>query len=863
MLIKPSLLIQLALLCGFLGRADLSFAQESVSPPSNSPGSPTTATTPSIDKTPAQQKKEAEAKARNERIQERKKQEKKQEAVKKNSGAKVPAKKLPSKAEAKDETAAATDKTPAKNVPAGTVSKIVIVGNKKIEADAIRAKILSAEGQAVDRDTIRKDIQEIFSMGFFDDIEVDQSMQDGRIELIYRVVEKPSISEIEFEGNEEMEASDLREVSGLKAYQIIGPAKVREALDKIEKHYEDKGYFLAKAVSRFEKTDNPDNLKLIIAVTENDKVRVKKIRFIGNNKVSSAKLKDFMETKEGGFFSFVTESGGYKQDAFDRDVQRLNLVYLNEGYVQIKIDRPQVYVTPDKKAIYITVRVEEGDQFKVGKVDFTGDLLFSRQELLDSVGIDEEEVFKYEVLQNDLKALQAKYGDLGYAYANPIPRISTRDADREVDITFDIDKGYKVYLGKINMVGNNKTRDKVIRRELRIVEGELYNETRKRESIERIKRLGYFDEVNFNTKTPKGRNEIMDIDIAVKERNTGSIQLGAGYSTYSKFIFNGEVNQMNFLGKGQKLGASANVSSNISFYRLSFTEPYFYDTDWSVGGDLYQSIRVTTAYSETKTGGALRVGHPLAPYLEAYFRYRLDKTNISLTDEGDETLFPVETANGLTSSTTFTLEYDKRDDRFMPSKGIFASTSIEYAGVGGDKEFTKGITTARYYKKIFWDMVWRNNLTYGFVSPNASGKPVPFNELFLIGGANTLRGFNWFTVGKRKLSTKIRDQLIAAGDANATEKAMRPYGGTQQIYYNLEFQFPLISEAKINGVVFYDVGAAEDELQFGYLRQDAGFGFRWYSPIGPLRFEWGFPIDRKRYIDEDASAFQFAIGAPF
>lgn len=845
---KPGLFIQLVLLCAFLATftvADLSFAQEGTSPSGSAVGSPTTVKSPNEEKTPAQVKKEEDAK---------KAEARKVRAAKRNKEAAVP------KANEQQE--------PAPLKPAivgGVIFKIVITGNKKIEADAIRSKILSVEGEPMDRDTIRKDIQEIFSMGFFDDVQVTESTQDGRRILTYVVVEKPSISEIAFEGNSELEDSDLREVSGLKPYQIIGPGKIREALDKIEKHYEDKGYFLAKATSRFEKTDNPDNMKLVITVNENDKVRVKKIRFIGNNKVPSAKLKDFMETKEGGFFSFITESGGYKQDAFDRDVQRLNLVYLNEGYVQIKVDRPQVYVTPDKKAIYITIRVEEGDQFKVGKVDFTGDLLFSRAELLESVGIDEEEVFKYEVLQNDLKALQAKYGDLGYAYANPIPRISTRDADREVDITFDIDKGYKVYLGKINMIGNSKTRDKVIRRELRIYEGELYNETRKRESIERVKRLGYFDEVNFNTKTPKGRNEIMDIDVAVKERNTGSIQLGAGYSTYSKFIFNGEVNQMNFLGKGQKLGASANISSNISFYRLSFTEPYFYDTNWSVGGDLYQSIRVTTAYSETRTGGAMRVGHPLAPYLDAYFRYRLDKTNISLTDEGDSTLFPVATANGITSSVQFTLEYDKRDDRFMPSKGVFASSSIEYAGVGGDKEFTKGITTLRYYKKIFWDMVWRNNLTYGFVSPNSSGKEIPFNELFLIGGANTLRGFNWFTVGKRKFSQKIYDQLIAGGESvqSANEKAMRPYGGTQQIYYNLEFQFPLIAEAKINGVVFYDVGAAEDELQFGFLRQDVGFGFRWYSPIGPLRFEWGFPVGNKKYIDEDSSAFQFAIGAPF
>src|SRR6185437_3626736 len=251
-----------------------------------------------------------------------------------------------------------------------------------------------------------------------------------------------------------------------------------------------------------------------------------------------------------------------------------------------------VYVTPDKKSIYITIRVEEGDQFKVGTVDFTGDLLFSRSELFETTHIQEQNLFRYQVLQDDLKALQAKYGDLGYAYANPIPRTRIREADKEVDITFEIDKGYKVYIGKINMVGDSKTRDKVIRREMRINEGELYNETRKRESLENIKRLGYFDEVNFNTKTPKGRNDLMDIDVVVKERNTGTIQVGAGYSNYNGAVFNGQVNQTNCLGKGQSLGVNIDFSKMIQLYKASFTEPYFMDTDWSLRGEIYQSLRV-------------------------------------------------------------------------------------------------------------------------------------------------------------------------------------------------------------------------------------------------------------------------------
>ncbi len=746
------------------------------------------------------------------------------------------------------------------------IKKIVIKGNKKIESEAIRAKLVSREGAPFNAETVRQDIQELFATGFFYNVEVDRN--DAGDTLTYIITEKPSVSEIEYVGNDEIEDSDIKEAAGLKPYEILDMAKIREAVEKIEKLYEDKGFFLARVNYKLSPTGEADNVKLTFDIKENDKVRVKRISFLGNKKMGSNKLKSAMITKEGGFFSFISGSGAYKQEAFDRDVQILNLLYFNEGYVQVKIDRPQVYVTPDKKSIYITIRIEEGEQFNVGTVDFTGDLLFSREELFETTHIEEQDIFRYKVLQEDLKALQAKYGDLGFAYANPIPRTTIREADREVDITFEIDKGHKVYIGRINTIGNSKTRDKVIRRELRIVEGELYNETRRRESEENVKRLGFFEEVNFNTKAPKGRPEIMDIDIVVKERNTGTIQVGAGYSSYSKFVLNGQVNQINFLGRGQKLGVMIDLSERQSLFKGSFTEPYFMDTEWLVGGDIYRSSRQVPEafYEEIKTGGAVRLGHPLAPYLDGSIRYKLDETELKLDREkGDTDLFPVHTANGTTSSITFALEYDKRDDRFSPTKGIFSSVALEYAGIGGTQNYTKGFGTFRYYKKIFWEMVWRNNITYGFISSNDPSKPPPFNELFLLGGANSLRGYEWFTIGKRKYSQKAYDEAFAEtnNDAEARKFAMRPFGGTQQIFYNLEFQFPLISEAGINGVVFYDVGNADDQLVFSDLRQDFGFGFRWFSPIGPLRFEWGFPIQRREEFGEDSFNFEFAIGAPF
>jgi outer membrane protein insertion porin family len=764
-----------------------------------------------------------------------------------------------------------------------TIGKIAVKGNKKIETDAINARLLSKPGEVFSIAKLRQDVDAVFKTGYFYDVKVDRALNDVTADLTYIVTEKPSLAEIRFEGNHEIEADDVKEAAALKPFEILNMNKVREATEKIQKLYEDKGYFLAKITPRIEDIVSGESVRLVFDIQENEKVKVKRITFLGNRNLGDGRLKAVMATQEGGFFSFISGSGAYKQDAFDRDIQVINYSYFNEGYVQVKVDRPQVYVTPDKKGIYVTIRIEEGERFKIGTVDFSGDLLFERDELFKATEINGSGWYVHETLLKDLRTLQAKYGDLGYAYANIIPRTRVREKDREVDITFEIDKGNKVYFGRISTVGNSRTRDKVIRRELTVREGELYNETRKRESFDNVKRLGYFEEVNFNSKTPAENPDLMDIDIVVKERNTGTIQVGAGYSTYSQFIFNGKVDQINLFGRGQKLGVSVDLSANQSIYSLNFTEPHFFDSDWSVGFDAYQSFRKLLQFDETKKGGALRVGHPLAPYLNGYIRYKLDNTEIVLDKVyGDPSLFPTGSdtpgnPNGWTSSATFTLEYDKRNDRFAPTKGLYSSVSLEYAGIGGDKRYTKGTFTGRFYEKLFWEFVFRNNFTYGMIRSN-SGRdddPPPYNELFLLGGAYSLRGFDWYSVGKRKFSQKRFACLTATTpDAScgigaiggypssvAWSKSWIPYGGTQEIFYNAEIEFPLISEAGIKGVFFYDIGEAEDYLHVDALRQDVGFGFRWFSPIGPLRFEWGFPLNR--LPDERASNFQFAIGSPF
>jgi len=757
---------------------------------------------------------------------------------------------------------------------AGAVIKdIKVTGTKRLEKDAVLNKVATQAGMSVDRERIREDILSLYQSGYFDAIDV--SFENGV--LNYHVVEKPVLGELTFEGNKELKADELQEASGFKTFEIFNQAKMKDALDKMLKLYEDKGFYLAKIEPVIQPMEEGDRVSLTFNVEEGEKVKVKKIHFIGNKKLSDDFLKGKMATQEEGYFSAISSSGQFKQDAFERDTQILRFIYYNQGYVKAKVDRPVVTLTPDRLGLYITIRIEEGEQYSVGSVDFAGDLLFPTEKLLETAKIDDNTIFAYDVLQKDLADLQALYGDLGYAYANVIPRTRFLDDERKVDLIFEFDKGNKVKFGRFTVVGNTKTRDKVLRRELRIQEGELYNETRRRLSLENIQRLGFFEEVNFKTSTPVDRPDVMDIEIVVKERNTGQIQIGAGYSTGAGFALQGSVQQTNFRGLGQNLGVSLQLSEQFNQYDVSFTEPYYDDTDWAVGGRLFRTeVSGRLDFDEEKTGASLFANHPLGEFLRAGLNYTYTTARLRAVRDStgelvtDPDLFPLETASGDSGLIGASLEYDTRNDRWRPTKGIYGRLTFSQSGLlGGNLKYYRAGADYRFFKNLFWDVVWRNSLSYARIGSTESGEPVPFNELFVLGGPYSLRGYRFSTVGRRRLSNTLLNrfqqpppvgQNLSAEDARV--RAFRVFGGEQQAMYQTELMFPLIREADMFGVTFYDIGAADDNIMEKSLYSNWGFGIRWFSPLGPLRFEWGFPFNRDR-VYHDNSVFEFSIGTPF
>jgi outer membrane protein insertion porin family len=770
------------------------------------------------------------------------------------------------------------------NLPAikGTIKDIQVEGTKRLEKDVITNRIHSEVGQAVDREKIREDIQALFALGYFETVEVETKPNGDGLTLIYRIKEKPVLSELTFEGNSELKTEEVQDALGMKAFEIFNQAKLHDGIEKIQKLYEDKGFYLVKITPVITMSEDKEQANLLVKIEENEKVKVKKIHFIGNKKLSDDYLKGKLATQEEGYFSAVSSSGTFKQDAFDRDTQMLRFIYYNQGYAKAKIDRPQVSLTPDKLGIYITFRIEEGEQYAIGDVDYAGDLLFPIEKLKETSHIQNNKIFSYEVLQKDLTDLQALYGDLGYAYANVIPRTRFDDAAKRVDLVFEFDKGNKVHFGRINVVGNSKTRDKVVRRELKIKEGELYNETRRKQSLENIQRLGFFDEVNFKTSTPVGQPDIMDIDIVVKERNTGQIQIGAGYSTSNGFALQGSVQQTNFRGLGQNLGVSLQLSRDYNQYDLSFTEPYYNDTDWSLGERLFETdTSGRLDYNERKMGASVFTSHPIGEFTRAGTSYTFTHTklyDVWDTETGTDNntystlltvpdLFPLNTADGDSGQVGVYVEYDTRNDRLRPTKGIYAKLSYADSGLlGGNLKYYRAGADYRFFRDLFWDVVWRNSLSYARIEPTESGKAVPFNELNILGGPYSLRGFRYATVGRRRhsdtLEHEFQQQPYNLSQEDAFKRADRVFGGEQQLMYQTELMYPMIREADMYGVFFYDIGQAEDQISMSKFYADWGIGIRWFSPLGPLRFEWGFPINRDP-VYHDASVFEFSIGTPF
>ncbi|MBI3754760.1 MAG: outer membrane protein assembly factor BamA, partial [Deltaproteobacteria bacterium] len=728
----------------------------------------------------------------------------------------------------------------------GVISRINITGNKRVDEAAVKAKLKSKAGNSLYPDEARDDIRAIYDMGFFEDVIADTKETDAGIELNFIVKERPVIKKVEIVGNKEITTEKINAVVTVKENTILNRTLLAENGEKIQALYAAEGFYLAEVEAIAEpESDAGANVKF--KIVEGDKVKVQRITIIGNKKFDEDKIKGLMDTKEAGLFSFLTKSGVFDEAVFQNDLNKITAHYYDNGYIHASVIDHLVSLSNDKRWFFITIALVEGEQYTVGKVDIKGDILAaaSKTDLMEKVKTSAGEIFGRKILSQDISRLSDVYGDDGYANVNINPVTNIDEKEKRVDITFDIQKNELVYIEKINISGNVNTRDKVIRREVEVSEGMLFSATGLKKSRNNLNRLGYFEKVNIATDAGSSENRLV-VNIDVKERPTGAISAGIGYSSVDQIIGTASISQGNFLGTGLKLELSGTVSAKSERYNLGFTEPWLFDKHISAGFDIFKVGRQYPDFTRDSYGFDVRTGFPVYERdVRGYLTYKLEEITVKDISSSAAKTIKDQAGKKVTSSIDAVLKRDTRDDAFYPTEGSVTSLSIEYAGgpLGGDNSFVKYIGEGIKYFSLWWDTALSMRGVIGYVQ-GFDGNNIPIYERFYLGGINTIRGFKTRSVGPTDPAT---NEII---------------GGDKEVFANLEYLFPLVAEQRVKGLIFFDAGNAYDkEINLGDLRTSAGAGIRWFSPVGPLRLEWGYNLDKR--AGEESSQWEFTIGTMF
>lgn len=775
------------------------------------------------------------------------------------------------------------------------IVEIRVAGNRRISTDDVLAFIREQKGEPFKPEALTRDVRDLWDSSFFDDIEVDLERRDGGVHLRFLVRERPSIRTIEVKGNSEIDTDKLLEGISVKSGATLSYPALRVAVQKLRDMYAEQGYFLAEA--SFEVIPQRENeVTVAFTIREHEPVTVRRVTFIGNENISDEELREVMFTGQTSLLSFGS-GGPFRQDAFERDILMITATYYDRGFLSVQVATPRVMLTPDRTGIEVSITIDEGPQYRIRQLriferDAEGrevEPIGGRRHLRQMVRAKGGDIFNRAELAKDLQDVRTMYRDEGFANVEAEPQTELDPDEKLVDIVVPIRRGPPVRFDRIEITGNTKTRDKVIRRELQIAEGELFNETKLETSRRLVTALGYFERVDVSTEQGSAPDRI-NVNIDVVERPTGTFQIGAGFSSIESFIATAQVQQANLFGNGQSLSLQAQISGLRQLVDIRFFEPYLFDSDFSFSTELFDRLLIYNDFSQSSIGGAVTFGYPLTdpPFLRASLTYTGSLDRVSTTTTS--TLLGTSSAvsvfqrlplhnlfqDGLTSSVRPALTYDTRDNRLFPTSGIFLQGSAELASpiFASDNEFLRYRATGRFYYPLGAGFVAKLNMEGGVVtSPKDEG--VPIFARFFLGGILDLRGFRYRTIGPRLPLNQSLDPNSPPIFNGAN------IGGNVMYYQNLELEFPIVEKVGVRGVFFTDAGNAWNLEQLycnaahagsfavtspcfdgldslTTLRTSWGFGIRWFSPLGPLRFEWGFPFKPLPY--EEASVFEFTIG---
>ena len=725
------------------------------------------------------------------------------------------------------------------------IQSLKIVGNKRIDESTILYYIQSKPGTVLSKSKISKDIEQVFSLGQFKDIQVNTKDGIEGLELQFIVEEIPSIGDVEILGNVKIETNDIREKIGLRRGATFNEHLIQESKKEIIKTYREKGYFFAE--TRIEtKRGSDDLIAVVIRIREGKKVKIENIRFSGNKAFKDKELAETMETSEKTWWNFLDDSGVYQKDVLKLDLFRIEGFYQDSGYLRVKVLEPKIDINKKDNQIHIIIPVEEGPQFRINSLEVQGDNTIPHDEIKKRIITKKGAIYNVSQLRQDIVTVTDMYSSKGFAYADINPLTKIDDQIHTVDLSIDIDKGKKVYVGEINLLGNIQTKDNVIRREFRLKEGEVFDGSKLKRSKQRINNLNYFEDVKIDTQ--RGENpDLIDILTTVTEKPTGTFTIGAGFSSVENVIFTTSIAQNNLFGNGHRVNVTASLSSIRTDFNIGLTEPRLFDSTISAGLDAFNNVNDLLSFSMRTSGGGLRFGKNISEYETVSLGYRLEKVNVSGVLAADETAFLV---NGkrTTSRLNPTYVYDSRDNFLNPSQGWRHVLGFELAGLGGLK-FHRSVYEVTYYRPLIGKLVLGSHARIN-IADGYSGDTLPSFERYFMGGPQSLRGFTLQDVGPK----------AADGD---------PLGGSKSLLLNLELQYPFTKA--IRGFAFYDRGnlygtgtdlsTTSKDWDLGKMRHSIGAGFRFMSPMGPLGFAYGVKLDRR--TGEETGQFHFSTGSAF
>lgn len=736
------------------------------------------------------------------------------------------------------------------------VTTIEIRGNKRIELPAIAGRLTLKPGDPYTPENVRGQIKILYETGFFEDVQLETEPGAGGVALAFLVREKPFITEIVFDGNQELSDDKLKEKITIKSQAFLDQPQAKESAEKIRLAYQEDGYFDCH-VTPIVQTLDEDRKRLTFFVKEGTKARVKKVNFDGLFAATKDELFKVMATREwvpwhGPFTqlklpSLLSDAGVLKREEMNNDAERIKEILLNKGYLNIQVGLPTVELSEDKKWFVVTYTVMEGEPFTVAEVGFRGNTVFEDPELREGLKIKDGEIFQRQKIRDEITRLNDLYGGKGYAFADVSPAVTPNPEDRTATITLTIKEGEMMRIRQININGNDKTKDNVIRREVRVDEQDVIDTPALKRSFQRLNNLNFFETVEI-LPAQVGPDKV-DLNVRVKEKPTGQFSIGGGFSTLDKLVAIADITEGNLGGNGWMGRIRGQLGQQRTLGLITFRNPYLNDSLTSMQLDVYRSMTNYMTYFEKKSGASVTFSRWLSEYATGSVSLFAEQLNFSDPQEGIcPDVFPM-VCRQLGSQTTTgfrtSLARDTRDYYLDPRTGWRTSVGFDLGTpyLGGSNDFYKYTLDVIKYTPLPFDTRFSIHARYG-AAEGINGKAIPLTERYFVGGINTMRGFVF-------------------GQAGPVTTGRTLLGATKELIFNNDFIFTISSDAKLNGVIFFDYGKGFDDnesVSFK-LRKTAGIEGRWISPFGPLRAAYGLNLSPRE--GEREGVFEFTMGSLF